>query len=396
VENTLLLEDSLQLASLLGELKRRGIFSIEIRRGIELAEFRHFVDLLSLPADAQRAGGAAEYLAQCGVRHLSVGSIPAHPVGPTAAMAAEPTDAYRAGLHLIDDLYAQAAGTGDLNLRRARTIIDSLVDILATDPLTLMRAAVIKNYDPDTAHHSMNVAILALFVGQRLDFSRDQMAMLGVAAMLHDIGKTRVPREILTKASALTQAERALVQQHPIFGAEMLRALAGPSDLSMVVAFEHHANYDLSGYPRLTTKPRPQLFARLVQIVDVFDAATTSRRAYRRPQAPEDVMKHIMAGAATLYDPALARIFVQEMGVYPVGTLVRLDDGALAVVRRPGRASPTRPVVSVIDARATPPAVVATLDLEMDPARQILRSVDPADAGVDPAALPFPPDESAA
>ena len=107
-------------------------------------------------------------------------------------------------------------------------------------------------------------------------------------------------------------------------------------------------------------------------------------------------MRLILAGAGTLYDPTLARIFLQEMGVYPVGTLVRLDEGTLAVVRRPGRNSPARPFVSVIDPRATPPAVVSDLDLEEHQTRHIVQSVDPSEAGIEVAALEFPPDEPAA
>lgn len=396
VDNTILLEQSLQLASLLGELKRRSILSIEIRRGIELDELRQFLDMLSLPAvEIQRAGGAAEYLRQRGVHHLSVGATEV-PVASRAALKVEPTDAYRAGLRVMDELYSQAASDGPMNLHNARVVVDSMAEILTTDPLNLMRAAIIKNYDPDTAHHSVNVATLALFMAHRLGFDRDFMATLGVAALMHDIGKTRIPHEILNKPGTLTRAERAAVEQHPIHGAEMLRNQARRSRLAMVVAFEHHANHDLSGYPRLTTKTRPHVLARLVQIADVFDAATSPRRTYRRPQAPEVAMKAILAGAGTVYDPVLARMFVEEMGAYPVGTVVELDGGALAAVRRPGRMSPTRPLVGIIDPRATPPAVVSMLDLEAQTTRHIVRSVDPAEAGVEIETLAFPDDESVA
>lgn len=397
VDNTILLEESLQLASLLGEFKRRGILSLEIRRGVELQELRHFVDMLSMPAaEVEQQGGAAAYIDHRGVRYVSIGSAEANLVGSRAALKVEPTDAYRAGLRVIDELYSQASGDGALNLHKARVVVDSLVDILTKDPLSLMRAATIKNYDADTAHHSVNVGILALFMAPRLEFNRELMSTLGVAALMHDIGKTRIPHEILNKVGKLTDEERTIIQQHPVLGAEMLRGLAGPSKLTMVVAFEHHANYNLTGYPRVTTKPHPHLLARLVQIADVFDAATTSRRAYRRPQAPEDAMKAIMAGAGTLYDPVLARIFLQEMGVYPVGTIVRLDGGGLAIVRRPGRASPARPVVGLIETRTAHPVVVSDLDLEEHQHRHILHSVDPMDAGFEAGALELPPEEASA
>ncbi len=388
VDNTILLEDSLQLASLLAEFRRRDILSLEIRRDLERDELWRFTDMLNMPATGlQQHGGVAGYLAEHGVRHIVVGSVQANPLLPHAGVQVEPGDAYRAGLRVMDELYSQATSDSGLNLHKARVIVNSLIDILTKDRLSLMRAALIKNYDADTAHHSVNVGILALFMASRLEFDRDLTATLGLAALLHDIGKVRIPLEILTKAGRLTDAERKIMQQHPVYGAQMLRSLAGLSRLAMVVAFEHHANHDLSGYPRITTKTRPHLLARLVQIVDVFDAATTSRRAYRRAQAPDDAMRSILAGTGTLYDPALTRIFTQEMGVYPVGTLVQLDGGALAVVRQPGQRDPTRPLISVIDPHTSPPAILFDLSLEEHQDRHIVRSVDASEAGVDVAAV---------
>jgi putative nucleotidyltransferase with HDIG domain len=324
------------------------------------------------------------------VRHLTAGSAQANPLLPQAELQVEPQDAYRAGLRVMDELYSQAASDSTLNLHRARFIVNSLIDILTKDRFSLMNAALIKNYDANTAHHSVNVGILSLFMASRLAFDRDLTATLGLAALLHDIGKVRIPLEILTKAGKLTDHERQVMQLHPVYGAQMLRSLAGLSRLAMVVAFEHHANYDLSGYPQIVTKTRPHLLARVVQIVDVFDAATTPRRMYRQAQTADDAMRFIIAGTGTLYDPALTRIFTHEMGVYPVGTLVQLDGGDLAVVRQPGRHDPTRPLLSVIDPRASPPEVLFDLNLEENRDRSIVRSVSPTEANVDLAAVQLP------
>jgi putative nucleotidyltransferase with HDIG domain len=361
------------------------MLSVQFHRGLRAQELKAFAEMLNRRADDVRAsGGATAYLAERGVSHIVVSDVQANPVTARGAtVRVDAGDAYRAGLRVMDDLYVQASTDSTLSLRRARVVVDSLVDVLTKDRTTLMQAALIKNYDPSTAHHSVNVGILSLFMASRLQFERELTATLGLAALLHDIGKVRVPLEILNKTGALTDEERAIMQQHPVTGAHMLRGLGGLARLAMVVAFEHHANYDLSGYPRITTKPGQHQLARLVQIADVFDAATSARRLYRRPQAPYEAMRFLADGAGRFYDPALVRVFVQEMGVYPVATLVMLDTGEVGIVRRPGRLDPTRPEVGVIDPKAETPRVIREVRLEREPARRIVRSVDLADVGLD-------------
>jgi putative nucleotidyltransferase with HDIG domain len=397
VDDTILLEDSLQLSSLLAEFKRREILCLEVHRGLQVYELRAFVEMLNRrAADVQQAGGTTAYLTERGVSHIVASSTQANPITSRGGtIRVEPGDAYRAGLRVMDDLYAQASADGTFNLRRARVVVDSLVDVLTKDRAGLMQAALIKNYDANTAHHSVNVAILSLFMASRLHFDAELTTTLGLAALLHDVGKVRVPLEILNKTSTLTDEERVIMQQHPVTGAHMLRSLSGLSRLAMVVAFEHHANFDLSGYPRLTTKPRQHQLSRLVQIADVFDAATSARRVYRRPQAPYEAMRFIVEGAGRLYDPALVRVFVQEMGIYPVGTLVGLDGGEFGVVRRPGRLDPTRPYVGVIDSKVSLPRVSRELNLEKDQSRRIVGSVDLADVGIDRAVIEALVDDAA-
>jgi putative nucleotidyltransferase with HDIG domain len=397
VDDTILLEDSLQLSSLLQEFRRREIFSLEIHRGLQAHELRAFVEMLNRrSADVQASGGTTAYLRERGVSHIVVGNTQVNPITSRgAAVRVEPGDAYRAGLRVVDDIYSQASIDGTFNLRRARVVVDSLVDVLTKDRAGLMQAALIKNYDANTAHHSVNVTILSLFAASRLQFDSELTSTLGLAALLHDVGKVHVPLEILNKTSALTEEERAIMQQHPVAGAHMLRTLGGVSRLAMVVAFEHHANFDLSGYPRITTKTRQHTLSRLVQIADVFDAATSARRLYRRPQAPYEAMRFITEGAGRFYDPALVRIFVQEMGIYPVGTVVALDGGEFGIVRKPGRLDPKRPLVGVIDPKAATPRVTRELNLERDQTRRIVGSVDLAEMGLDRAVIEALIDEAA-
>jgi putative nucleotidyltransferase with HDIG domain len=338
VDGMVLLEESLQLFSLLRAFKARKIGALQLDAGVEPGELAHLIDVLNLKVDElERRGGAEAYLGERGVRHIKVGSAaggaagsgplsmgPAMDSGGGGGQSGggrevrpgeaktrkvDPQNAYRAGLRVMGDLSSRAAMDLPLNLGKAQVVIDYFIDILNDDSAALLGIATLKNYDEDTYHHSVNVCILSLLIGSQLNLDRTFLVTVGLAALLHDIGKVRVPRNIITKPSGLTPEEQEIVRRHTIYGAHILRELPGLSRLAMVVAFEHHAQYDLSGYPQVTMKEFPHLITRIVWVADCFDAMTSSRRAYRRPKSPEQALKEILDGAGTTYDPVVAKLF---------------------------------------------------------------------------------------
>ncbi|MBI3974828.1 MAG: HD domain-containing protein [Armatimonadetes bacterium] len=382
VENTVLLEESLQLYPMLLEMRQREIGMIELHAALELTELRSLVEVLNLPgAEVRSRGGAAGALEKLGVRHITVG--PAGPPREDLNLKVDPREAYRAALQVVDELSFQASRDVPLELRKARLVLNSLMDIIAQDRVALLGVSALKNYDEDTAHHSVNVSVLSLLTGGQFELSRIAMTTLGLAALLHDIGKMRVPLDILAKAGTLTPEEQATVQRHTLYGAHILRNLPGLARLAMVVAFEHHANYDLSGYPRITAKKAPHILTRIVQVADFYDAATSSRRVYHRAMLPHEAMKFILDRAGKTFDPAVAKVFVHQLGLYPVGSVVELDTGDLGVVVGPGERDLARPVVKVLRDRAGHPLAPSALSLEMTRERWITRAVDPLDVGID-------------
>ncbi len=346
VENAVLLEDSLQLEALLKAFEDREITAIQLDAGIEPSELQYLVEILNLePQEVQRLGGAAAYLEEHKVHHIKLGaisgmgaavgfegrasvrdsedsqsgltrvSLPRHTSTGQPDLRAkwDPQDAYRAGLRLQDELTYQAASDQPLDLRKAHLVVNSFIDIIAEDGAALPAIAIMKNYDEETYHHSVNVSILSLLIGARLKLSRELLVTLGLAALLHDIGKVRVPLEILAKPAKLTPAEMEIVKRHPVFGAHALRGLPGISRLAMVVAFEHHANYNLSGYPMILEKKMPHLLTRIVQVADVYDAMTSTRRIYKRPLERDEALQIILDGAGTVYDPVVAKVALQVL-----------------------------------------------------------------------------------
>jgi len=322
LENTALLEESLQYYSLLIGFRERHVNAIKLDRGVEPWELQHLVEVLNLKDDAMlRPGGADAYLVKKGVTHIKVGAVEgtdtAAPQGgerdsdSATRVRVDPQHAYRAALRVMAELTYQASMSFPLNLRKAQKIVNHFVDIITEDSAALLGVAALKDYDEDTYHHSLNVSILSLLIGSQLNLERPVLVALGLAGLLHDIGKVRVPRELVARPGKFTPAEEAIMRRHTVLGAYALRELPGLLRLAMVVAFEHHANYDLSGYPQITTKEVPHLLTRIVHVADVFDAATCSRRTYRRPKRPQEALAMLLDGAGTVFDPVLAKLSVR-------------------------------------------------------------------------------------
>jgi putative nucleotidyltransferase with HDIG domain len=381
LDDALLLEESLQLYSLLIEMRAREVLVVEFRPGVEAWEIGRLAELMNLGSGAVAKTGAPALLAQYGVRQIVVGGTVTAP-GQAAPVRFDPRNAYRAALRAVGELNYQGSRDLPLALHKGRLIVASFIDIVARDQVALMGMTALRNHDEETCHHSVNVGILSLLMGFQIGLDRSLLSTLGLAALLHDIGKVRIPREVLTKPGRLTPEEQQTVRRHAVLGAHLLRNLSGQARLAILAAFEHHANYDLSGYPAITAKRVPHLLSRIVQIADYFDAMTSARRPYRRALLPSEAIREIGKGAGTLYDPVLARVFIQVMGLYPVGSVVELDTGALGVVVRPGERDVARPVVRVLRNHlweTVPPYQVV---LDTQPERRVLRVLDPDDVGI--------------
>jgi len=190
-------------------------------------------------------------------------------------------------------------------------------------------------------------------LGRKLGLTRLQLYDLGVGALMHDVGKARVPLEILNKPGSLTEDEWRTVCHHPWMGVLQLFQMRGQNDIpyrAMVVAFEHHKKTDLSGYPRHVRPRELSIYSKVVAVSDAFDAAT-SRRAYQTvPLTPADVLQEMRVNPRRGMDQVLVKAFMSLVGHYPVGTLVVLDTFELALVHgaNPSPDAISRPIVKVV------------------------------------------------
>ncbi len=241
---------------------------------------------------------------------------------------------YVKAIEIVKDSMMRYNQQKKLDLRRAKRIVYNLVDISLDESFSFIGLSTIKNYDEYTFNHCVNVCVIAIAFGQNLGLSRRQLGDLGMAGLYHDFGKLRIPLEILRKKGQFNETEWKLMHDHPIHGLKWLLKYHtfGESDIKrMIAAYEHHMNYDRSGYPRLSANRELNFYSRVVAICDAYDAMTTER-VYQKAKLPHIALRILLEESGKKFDPLLVKAFINTVGVYPVGSLVRLTTGELAIV----------------------------------------------------------------
>jgi HD-GYP domain-containing protein (c-di-GMP phosphodiesterase class II) len=238
-----------------------------------------------------------------------------------------------------------------VNIRKAKRIVETMVDQLLEEEPLLLSMTAIKDYDEYTYHHSVNVSILSIALGQRLGLNKKILTELGLVALFHDIGKVEIPYEILNKSTNFTDDEWGIIKRHPIWGVRAILKLRGFDRATMrssIVAFEHHMNYDFSGYPKVRNYAELDLYSRIVSLADQYDAMTSSRVYSRIPMSPDKALSIMLERAGTQLDPLLFKFFINMVGVFPIGTLVLLDTKELGLVYESNVVFADRPRVLII------------------------------------------------
>jgi putative nucleotidyltransferase with HDIG domain len=291
-------------------LAEAGIQRIEVAGEASPEEFEEFLDLLA----ARLAGRPFD---SSSVRHEGTGNLRFghvsvhrdHSIAPAAASLLATLDyGLQEECHAIHWVHDEVRRSGHLPLLEAEVIVQSLSVAMHAERATVLPLLQLKDFDQYTTTHSMNVAVLAMALAEALELGSAQVREVGVAGLLHDLGKVRIPREVLLKPGKLTDAERAEIQRHPVEGARILLAGDQPLDLAAVVAYEHHLMLDGSGYPCRHSQRDTHYGSRLVHVCDVYDALRT-RRPYRDAWESETALQYIEQRAGLEFDPALAARF---------------------------------------------------------------------------------------
>jgi putative nucleotidyltransferase with HDIG domain len=242
-----------------------------------------------------------------------------------------------------------------VNIKKAKRVVESMVDEILEQEQLLLGMTAIKDYDEYTYHHSVNVSILSIALGQRLGLNRKMLTELGMVALFHDIGKMEIPNEVLNKTTNFTEDEWKLIRKHPVWGVKALLKLKKLDPVtikSSIVAFEHHIHYDFSGYPKIRTRMELDFSSRIVCLADQYDAMTSSRVYSRIPMSPDKALSIMMERSGSQLDPLLFKFFINMVGVFPIGTLVMLNTKELGLVYESNQLFAGRPrVMIIVDAR---------------------------------------------
>jgi HD-GYP domain-containing protein (c-di-GMP phosphodiesterase class II) len=235
----------------------------------------------------------------------------------------------------VKEVVTQIKGDQHADVRKLKRLAQKTIHILMEDESILLGLTTIKNYDEYTYNHSVNVSIYALAMGRRLGFPRETLTELGLTGLFHDVGKSKIPIEVLNKPGALDEREWGLMKKHPMAGVETVLNLKQLGEINprMVIGiFDHHLKYNMTGYPSLYHKKETSLFGRILQIVDAYDAMTTPRVYKKVPFTLEQTLAIMQKESGVHFDPILLKVFVNLVGVFPVGSLVLLDSGDVGIV----------------------------------------------------------------
>ena len=243
--------------------------------------------------------------------------------------------AYFSSLTSVKQVSQKMAVQGYAGVRKAKRMVQSMVDVAVEDEGILLGLGTIKDYDDYTYTHSVNVAVLSLCLGNRIGLSRTSLERLGICGLFHDLGKVEIPREIVTKPEALNTGEWKVIRSHPLASVRQILKLTASHDLKseiLLAPFEHHMKLDLTGYPQVHFKKEISLFGRILHIADVYDAITSPRVYRRSALSPDKALSYMMKRAGTDFDLILLKVFGTMMGTYPIGTLLELDSGERGLV----------------------------------------------------------------
>ncbi|HEU4649318.1 MAG TPA: HD domain-containing phosphohydrolase [Gemmatimonadales bacterium] len=383
------LDNYAAFSHILTQFRTFDIGTLRVHAGADRKQWQIFLSLLlSLPGRVSDADLLAELqrrLAEGGARAIALErAVPQQEGLQESEEAREVAKrTYSQGVAVTKEVITSVRMGRAASVKRVKRAVQMIVDQVLNNETSLMGLTTIRDYDEYTFTHSVNVCIFSVALGKKLGLSKLQLYDLGMTALLHDIGKARVPTEVLNKTGGLNEDEWKIMQSHPWLGALTLFGLRGYDETpyrSILVAYEHHMKSDLSGYPRSIRARTLGIFSRIVSVADGFDAATTRRVYQTVPIEPDQVLREMWENPKRGYDGILVKALINLLGIYPVGTCVILDTFEVGIVAAPSSDSGAlnRPLVRIVinteGGTVPPPGQLVNL-AERDAAGNFIRSI---------------------
>lgn len=361
-------------------LTKRKVQSIQIKHGVSQDELNLFLQLLNEePELLEQKGGIAEVMIKNGIINIIPRKLEEREEEDLNIRAKRVySDARSAVLEIMKDARIGKVPSATKVIR----IVSDMADIIFKDRSALLGLAMIQDHDEYTFNHSVNVGILSLTLANALNFVGRDLIDIGLGGLLHDIGKTETPKEIILKPAKLTPEEWEIMKQHPVKGYAIVSRMEGISKITAKIIYEHHLQFDRNGYPKVPPDYTPTPLANIVTISDCYDSMTTLR-PYQKRFDPKEALLILSKRVNEAFNPEYFRTFVRILGIYPIGSIVRLDTNEIAIVTKINLEEPDRPIVKILfDSNGMPLKTPVEVPLnEKDPAgrtkRNVVASVDP-------------------
>jgi len=321
------------ISLLIEQLAARDVGGVIFRPGLTSQELVRLADLMNSEAiDLTDRGGIHDVISKEGITHIELLRallVDKQVASTIKAGAKKASEIFKDAIETVKEMVKSVDMDKMSNLRKANAIVQTLVDGMLDNRDALLGLTNLKMYDEYTFAHSVNTSILMVALGSYLSLEKTQIAALGMAGLMHDLGKTTVPHEIINKPGKLTDEEWDEVKRHPVEGALLLADIPGVSKLAMVAAFEHHQH---GGYPKVDGVPQQHLFSQIVAIADAYEALTAARVYYSVQMPADQAIRILIKKRGSVFNAVLVKAFVNMIGMFPVGTVLKLDTGEVGLV----------------------------------------------------------------
>ncbi len=296
----------------------------------------------------------ANFLARLNILHIVPLQLKINPTEQLGELARQRVTARKTFVSAVSLVESSMVAVDDDKLMyqpAVKRVVRELVDQIMEDEAALLELSALMHYDEQTYAHSVNVAVLAIAFGKRLGLDKKNLARLGFGALFHDIGKTRVPPAVFNKSGKLNPAEWEQIRLHPIWGAIILISSRETDEYTAKaaeIAFMHHITFNLRGYPKLSRQQAPGISPMIIKICDAFNALSSARVYFKTPFSPHEVIRKMATEMQAEFDPLLLNMFIATVGIFPIGSLVLLNNGAIGIIYKTNPENIYRPKVRII------------------------------------------------
>ena len=369
-------DTNIHAKDLLKRFEDRNITHVDLMDGLTIDELETFAFILQMdPRALEAAGGLSKELKNRMVEHIHASNV---------------RQVYNTAINVIEDMLRETRMGRIPSSEDAIGVVEDMKDLVLTDKGALVGLSLIKSYDEYLFNHSVNVSVLTLALADEVGVPQEHLSVIGLAGLLHDLGKIQTPKEIVNKPGKLNSEEWEIMKEHPVKSYELVKKMAGVPEMTARIIFEHHVHFDHQGYPKLPEGQKAHPYSQIITIADTYDAMTTLR-PYQQAFTPKealDKMEQDLVGKTI--DPAYIEAFVKMLGIYPMGTLVRLDTNEIALVVDVHPENYLLPKVKVVmdpTGRRLPEAMDMDLakisQMEGETPRNIVSTVDPLLINID-------------